>query len=265
MHHLRNVASHNLPFPQPSCWCVILSLGHVISLYLVELRNHIYESVAASNGRTFIRHIKKDCDVTNADEKKALYASLTQVCRQIRSEYTPIQRRSTKLFVRWEEFSDYLRVFHNHQIPQTLQLPEIRIRSPIRRLSSLDILQLLQLRVACPNFSSFFANTPDSSGSWTRTNFKDIELIILYKFLQHDHSQWLEDVRSGVFVGALLHLERNHSTVQLVYDPRHRIRFDSDTKIHRYLDTLGFLGPLYRARECGYYMGFHVTASFLRR
>ncbi|EDU44983.1 hypothetical protein PtrSN002B_006940 [Pyrenophora tritici-repentis] len=116
-----------------------------------KLRNLVYEFAAVSEQPIQIAcktpKASQKGDTVQENKKAGTYAGLTSVCRQVRKEYLPIQRREVNLRINlWdlEKFFATFDLLHWATTSQPRGL-DISIPFPLYRTSKIDILPLVQL------------------------------------------------------------------------------------------------------------------------
>ncbi|KAI2476868.1 Sorbose reductase SOU1 [Pyrenophora tritici-repentis] len=127
------------------------NVKEIKGLFLTKLRNLVYEFAAVSEQPIQIAcktpKASQKGDTVQENKKARTYAGLTSVCRQVRKEYLPIQRREVNLRINlWdlEKFFATFDLLHWATTSQPRGL-DISIPFPLYRTSKIDILPLVQL------------------------------------------------------------------------------------------------------------------------
>jgi hypothetical protein len=144
---------------------------------IIEMRNRIYQYASIPDETMLATKKKRKC-------KGLDNLPLTQVCRQLRQEYLPIQRRNSRVRVKWTEATDYLATFHGGSTP-TLQeliitLKPLSIRDS-RAGEPFEILPLIKLRLAMPYSSIEFKS---------RTSVGDLEYYAWLRICEPGSGRW---------------------------------------------------------------------------
>lgn len=167
-----------------------------MKLTSLELRNRIYELAAISD--TPVR-IKKKTVATNIfkgrNQDAGTFAGLTRVCRLVREEYRPIQRREARVEVELGELTAYLDTFHGihadkNSTPRQLM---VVLCGLVFYDEGNDILPLLIMRTTKPSCVSNLLFRPEDA--------HDVDAIAeckdLNELFHHNHPGWLDAIRSG--------------------------------------------------------------------
>jgi hypothetical protein len=137
------------------------------------------------------------------------YAGLTRVCRQIRAEFRPIQRRETRLQVLSRDAVAYVSTFHA-TAADSISLPcqlQIGISSFGNRLdnTTFDLLPILKLKVMHQSFDCKFVLS--HPGNQENAIFNDVrshgltedDVQRLNTFISNTNTDWMRDIFNGMF------------------------------------------------------------------
>jgi hypothetical protein len=120
-----------------------------------------------------------------------LYGGLSRVCRQIREEYRPLQRRAATLEIDWSDLPELYATFCN-TASSSADAPcvdlQIVLQSTEGRITDLiDIFPLLRLQNLSPTFACSFMSPGDALHKTSPPNFWPSEESDLNELLYHSH------------------------------------------------------------------------------
>jgi len=245
------------------------------------VRNCIYEFVAIGDDEPI-----RICKSTGGP---GTYAALSRVCKEIRAEYRPIQRREAHIEVNWDDLPRFQDVFMGS--PEDRANPPCTLRVAMGSVDddtpSVDILPLLLLQYFHPTFDCIFLKQGDGHGlqreespSWEQEELQDRpecgewkdEWTCLNDLLSHDNAHWRSDVQTGRFASIVV--ARRYSACVNFVPGREPDRFavwlaslETDPRQHqevydRTRERWGFEEDAFIA----YYMGLELkTATSLGR
>ncbi|KAL5389182.1 hypothetical protein DPSP01_002496 [Paraphaeosphaeria sporulosa] len=123
-----------------------------------ELRNHIYELVAADGLPVTVKHVGDD-----GSPGKGTFAGLTRTCRQIRTECLPVYRQYARISIHYEDLVQWTRL-------QSVLVHElhVQISKHHRELNRVDWLPIIRARAI-----SLSSQGPSNSPFRTKVHFAE--------------------------------------------------------------------------------------------